>query len=61
MTITTDQFIQSEMLQDVCDTVRGKELTQEAAFDAIYEKLPKGSTMKMVGRHGQNGELVVQK
>ena len=59
VTVETPEFLQCERLQEVCDEVRGKELTQEAVFEHIRQSIKPPAQITVEGRHGQNGRLVI--
>ena len=57
--VETTEFIRCEQIQEVCDAVRGKSLTQEAVFEFIRERIKPPAKITLSGRHGQNGRLVI--
>ena len=57
LTVETREFLQCEKLQEICDEVRGKEITQEAVFEFLRERIKPPAKITLVGRHGQNGRL----
>jgi hypothetical protein len=59
LTFETSGHLQCEVLQDICDAVRGQEMTQESVFNSIASKLPVPGKLTLVGQHGTNGRLVV--
>jgi hypothetical protein len=59
LTIETHEFLQCEKLQEICDEVRGKDMTQEAVFEFVSHKLPVPGKLTIVGQHGTNGRLVI--
>lgn len=59
VTVTTKDFLQCEKLQEICDEIRGKELTQESVFEYIRSKIHPPALVTVKGRHGQNGRLVI--
>jgi len=57
--VCTHEHVRCEILQDICDEVRGKEMTQEDVFAFLRGKINQPATITLKGRHGQNGRLVI--
>jgi len=53
-TFKTQEFIQCEVIEKHCDSVRGLEITQESLVDKLRELLPEHVSIKVIGRHGAN-------
>ena len=61
LTFETRDFLKCEDLQEACDLVRGREITQEVVFASIalrLSEITKGK-LTLAGRHGQNGGLTI--
>lgn len=58
-TVETREFLQCEKLQELCDEVRGKEMTQEAIFEFLRGRIKPPAKLTLSGQHGQNGRLVI--
>lgn len=56
--IVCREFIPRERLQEVCDSIRGTERTQESVCSSIKYGLGIKCYVTVTGRHGQNGKLV---
>jgi len=59
LTVETPEFIRCETVQEICDSVRGLEMTQEEVFAKLREKLLPPAKLTLEGCHGQNGHLVI--
>ena len=59
LTVETPNFLMCEMLQEICDGVRGKELQQEQVFEYLRDKIKPPAKLTLEGCHGQNGHLVI--
>ena len=61
LTFETQNVLQCEDLQEICNGVRGKTLTQEAVFERVADGLSVVAVGKLtlVGRHGSNGGLTI--
>ena len=59
LTVETREFLQCEKLQEICDEVRGKEMTQEDVFEFVRSRIKQPAKVTLEGRHGQNGRLVI--
>ncbi len=57
--VKTPDFLRCERLQEVCDQIRGKEMTQEDIWDHISSIIYPPAQVIVKGRHGQNGYLVI--
>jgi hypothetical protein len=60
LTVETPEFIRCEIIQAICDSVRGAELTQEQVFAKLREQLMPPAKLTLEGCHGQNGRLVIE-
>ena len=58
LTVTTDDFLRVEELEEICDFVRGKAMSQEEIADELSRTLPPHCTIEMTGRHCQNCQTV---
>lgn len=56
--VQTPNFLRCERLQEVCEEIRGKEITQEQVYEHIKSKIH-AAKVTVKGRHGQNGRLVI--
>jgi hypothetical protein len=59
LTFETREHLQCEVLQEICDAVRGQTMTQEDVFDGIANRLAVPGKLTLVGQHGTNGRLVI--
>jgi hypothetical protein len=57
--VETPDFLKCERLQEVCEEIRGKEMTQEQVFEHLKSKIYSPAKITVKGRHGQNGRLVI--
>lgn len=57
LTVTTPEFMRCEHLQEICDGVRGQEMTQEDVFQHIRKAIKPPAQLTLEGCHGQNGRL----
>jgi hypothetical protein len=58
--VETPDFLRCEKLQEVCEEIRGKEMTQEQVYQFLKSKIFLPATITVKGRHGQNGRLVIK-
>jgi hypothetical protein len=58
--VFTKELLKCERLQELCDDIRGKEITQEAAWQYLRDNLPHHCDITVKGRHGANGRLVIR-
>ena len=58
VTVETPDFIRCERLQEVCEEIRGKEITQEQVYEHIKKSFH-AAKVTVKGRHGQNASLVI--
>lgn len=56
----SETFIQCEFIQEVCEEIRGKQMTQEQVFEHLRNNFPLSVKITLKGRHGQNGKLVIK-
>ena len=56
--VETPDFLKCERLQEVCEEIRGKEITQEQVYEHIKSKIH-AAKVTVKGRHVQNGRLVI--
>lgn len=59
VTFTTEKFLRCELLQSLCDQIRGQEVNQEQVFAFIQEGIKIRGTLVVEGQHGTNGRLVI--
>ena len=57
--VRTDGFVKCEDIEDACDTVRGKSMTQEDMAIKLRSLIPSHCSLSLRGRHGQNTRTVV--
>lgn len=59
VTFSTNKFVKTEDLEDACEKIRGKEVTQEKVAMLLRKSVPKCVAIKVVGRHGANCQTEV--
>ena len=58
--VSTEEFFRVEELEELCDFVRGKSMSQEEMAKQLRPTLPSHCSMVLRGRHGQNCETEVR-
>ena len=56
--VTTEEFMLVDDIDEMCDFVRGKAMTQEEIADNLRATLPSHCKIELRGQHGQNFRTV---
>lgn len=59
LVVTTTEFIRCEDIEEICDFVRGKTMSQEEMASHLRATLPHHCSIELRGRHGQNCKTTV--